>query len=167
MRLITTAARGVLGGYLAVHGAQKLFGTFSGYGLDATGQGFASMGLDPGREMAALAGAAELGGGMLTAAGIAEPLGPIAIAATMATASVTHRRAGALAAEGGFELPLTNLAFAALVAATGSSAYRLGPRLSGRATAVVAIGAACASALAVTKILTATPDAPDEPVDAA
>lgn len=166
MRMINTAARGVLGGYLAVHGAQKLFGSFSGHGLDATGQGFASIGLNPGREMAALAGAAELGGGVLTATGIAEPLGPITIAATMATASVTHRHAGALAAEGGFELPLTNLAFAALVAATGSSAYRLGPRLPGRATAIAAVGAACASALAVTKILTATPTTTDEATDA-
>ena len=30
-------ARLVLGGYLAAHGAQKLFGKFGGYGLDGTG----------------------------------------------------------------------------------------------------------------------------------
>jgi putative oxidoreductase len=32
--LLTT--RSVLGGYLAVHGAQKLFGSFGGPGLEAT-----------------------------------------------------------------------------------------------------------------------------------
>ena len=33
------SARLVLGGYLSVHGAQKLFGVLGGHGLEATGQG--------------------------------------------------------------------------------------------------------------------------------
>jgi len=37
------------------HGAQKLFGCFGGYGLDATGQWMASIGLQPGVAMALLA----------------------------------------------------------------------------------------------------------------
>lgn len=50
-------ARLVVGGYLAVHGAQKLFGAFGGAGLDRAGAGFERMGLTPGKPMAALAAA--------------------------------------------------------------------------------------------------------------
>ena len=40
MRDVTLlGARLVLGGYLAVHGAQKLFGAFGGSGLEKTGAG--------------------------------------------------------------------------------------------------------------------------------
>ena len=53
-------ARVIVGGYLAVHGAQKLFGAFGGPGLAKTAAGFERIGLAPGRQMAALAGAAEL-----------------------------------------------------------------------------------------------------------
>jgi hypothetical protein len=38
----------VVGSYLAVHGAQKLFGTFGGPGLDKAGAGFHRIGLRPG-----------------------------------------------------------------------------------------------------------------------
>src|SRR5580698_7660484 len=102
----------MFGSYLAVHGAQKLFGVFGGHGLDATGAAFESMGLRPGKVMAAVAGASELGGGVLTATGIADPLGPLSIAGTMVVASAVHRKQGPLAQNGGFELPLTNLALA-------------------------------------------------------
>src|SRR5436309_2797241 len=44
MRNATTAARLVLGGYLAVHGAQKLFGLFGGHGVAGTAKGFGSLG---------------------------------------------------------------------------------------------------------------------------
>ncbi len=69
----------VLGSYLAVHGAQKLFGVFGGAGLEKAGAGFDRIGLRPGKQMAAAAGITELGGGLLTAAGIADPAGPLAI----------------------------------------------------------------------------------------
>jgi putative oxidoreductase len=96
----------VLGSYLAVHGAQKLFGTFGGPGLERAGAGFERIGLTPGKPMAALAGATELGGGLLTVAGVADPAGPLAIIGAMTVASATHRASGALAANRGFELPL-------------------------------------------------------------
>lgn len=123
-------ARVVFGCYLAVHGAQKLFGLFGGRGLDATGAGFDSMGMKPGKLMAAVAGASELGGGLLTATGIADPLGPLMIAGTMAVASTTHRKNGALSSNGGFELPLTNMAMAVALMSAGTGALRLGPHLS-------------------------------------
>ena len=51
--------------------------------------------------VAALAGATELGGGLLTAAGAADPAGPLAIMGAMTVASVTHRASGPLAANRG------------------------------------------------------------------
>ena len=117
--VILLGTRLVLGSYLAVHGAQKLFGAFGGPGLDKAGAGFDRIGLSPGKPMAALAGATELGGGLLTVAGAADPAGPLAIIGAMMVASVTHRASGPLAANRGFELPLTNLAAAAALAASG------------------------------------------------
>src|SRR4051812_50104643 len=106
MRNATTAARLVLGGYLAAHGAQKLFGLFGGHGLAGTAKGFESFGLTPGRKMALLAGVTELGGGLLTATHVADPLGPLALAGTMTVASAVHRKGGPLSANGGFRPPL-------------------------------------------------------------
>jgi putative oxidoreductase len=121
-------ARIVFGCYLAVHGAQKLFGSFNGSGPDITGGFFKQIGLRPSKPMAYLAGASELAGGMLTATGIADPLGPVIIAGTMAVASSTHLDKGALAQDGGFELPLTNMAMAIALMSSGTGAVRLGPR---------------------------------------
>lgn len=166
MRTVNTLARSVLGGYLAVHGAQKLFGAFGGYGLDGTGGFFDSIGLTPGREMAGLAGVAELGGGILTVTGIADPLGPVTIAGTMAVAATTHRQAGPLSSDGGFELPLTNLAFAVLAATTSASAHRIGPRLPGRWAALAAVGVTVGAAVAIVKLLTAATDANEPTADA-
>ncbi len=75
-----------VGSLLAEHGAQKLFGAFGGRGLEGTGGWMESMGLKPGEEWAALAGAGELGG-LLTALGLFHPLGPIAVFGPMGVAT--------------------------------------------------------------------------------
>jgi len=154
------AGRVVLGAYLSVHGAQKLFGAFGGGGLDATGAGFDRLGLKPGRAMATLAGVSELGGGVLTAAGIADPLGPIAIAGAMSVAVTVHRKSGPLAAKGGYELALTNLALATVLAATSPGTLRLGPRLPKPLTALVLTGATALTAVSLAQLLTARPPEP-------
>jgi putative oxidoreductase len=148
----------VLGGYLAVHGVQKLFGAFGGPGLERAGAGFDRIGLTPGKPMAALAGATELGGGLLTAVGVADPVGPLAIMGAMTVASATHRASGPLAANRGFELPLTNLAAAAALAASGPGRFRLSPPLGRRLTAVVVAGGALLAAGSLTKMLIAARD---------
>jgi putative oxidoreductase len=149
------SARLVLGGYLSVHGAQKLFGVFGGHGLDPTGQAFERIGLTPGRPMAALAGATELAGGLLTASGVADPAGPLAIIGAMTVASATHRANGPLAASGGFELPVTNLAAAVALAAAGPGRLSLGPRLPRRlAAAALGVGGLLA-ALSLAKLAAA------------
>ena len=156
MRAITTAARAVLGGYLAAHGAQKLFGSFGGAGLDGTAEMFGRLGLTPGRQMATLAGVSELTGGLLTATGVADPLGPIAVASTMAVATAVHRKGGPFATKGGYELPLTNLAFA-LVLATARPGHRVGPPLGRLPTAAVVVGGAALGGMALSKLLAPTP----------
>ena len=149
--------RTVFGGYLAVHGAQKLFGAFGGPGLDATAAGFESMGMKPGKAMATLAGASEFGGGILTATGIAEPLGPLAIAGTMVVASAVHRKQGPMMQNGGFELPLTNFAVAIALLSSGLGRYRLGPRLPKSLIRLSVVGGAALAAGSLYQLLTAEP----------
>jgi putative oxidoreductase len=165
-------ARVVLGGYLAAHGAQKLFGAFEGPGLEAAAGGFHSMGLTPGREMALLAAGSELTGGILTAAGVADPVGPVALAGAMSVASVVHGPAGPFSAKGGYELTLTNLAAAVALAAAGPGRYRLSPP----APKVVARGAVLVGGAltgwSIWKLTTArraadTATAPDDAVEEA
>jgi putative oxidoreductase len=157
----------VVGSYLAVHGAQKLFGTFGGSGLDKAGAGFDRIGLRPGRTMAIAAGVSELGGGVLTAAGIADPAGPLAIMGAMSVAATTHRAKGPLNARGGFELPLTNLAAAATLAAVGPGKFRIGPSLPRPLAVAGAVGGGLLAAGLVARMLTAAPAAPAAPANPA
>jgi len=151
------ASRLVLGGYLAAHGAQMLFGSFGGHGLAATAARFESMGMRPGRAMAVLAGASELGGGILTVAGIGYPLGPLAIAGTMAVATSVHRTSGPLAQEGGYELPLTNLALAVGSMSAGPGRFRAGPGLPKRLARLAFVGGAGLAAVSVAQVLRSKP----------
>jgi putative oxidoreductase len=75
-----------VGGTFFVHGTQKLFGWFDGYGPDGTGQFFESLGLRPGRRNAIAAGATEAGGGALVALGLATPAAAAGLSAVMITA---------------------------------------------------------------------------------
>jgi putative oxidoreductase len=152
----------IFGGYLAVHGAQKLFGSFGGHGLDATGVGFEGLGMRPGKVMAGIAGASELGGGILTATGIADPLGPLAIAGTMVVASTVHRKQGPLSQKGGFELPLTNFAVAVGLLSSGPGRLRLGPHLSRRLTRLSVVAGAALAGYSLNQLLSFTPPAAPE-----
>jgi putative oxidoreductase len=154
------ATRIIFGGYLAIHGAQKLFGSFGGPGLDATAAGFEAMGMRPGKARAALAGASEFGGGILTATGIAEPLGPLVIAGTMVVATAVHRKQGLMSQNGGFELPLTNLAVAIALMSSGSGRLRLGPPLPKSLTRIAVLGGAVLAAGSLTQLLRAKPPSP-------
>jgi putative oxidoreductase len=156
--------RTVLGGYLAAHGAQKLFGSFGGPGLDPVASAFDQIGLRPGRAMATAAGLSEFGGGILTIAGLADPLGPVAIAGTMAVASTTHRANGPFANNQGYELALTNLGAALCVAAVGPGRYSLdglsGRQLPRSLRRLVVLGAVGAAASHVAMVLRAASPMP-------
>jgi putative oxidoreductase len=109
-----------VGGLLAGHGAQKLFGAFGGNGLQGTAGWLESMGLKPGDRWALLAGLSEFGGGMMTALGFLHPLGPIATTGAMSLAAF-HVHAGKPIwnTEGGAELPVTNMSAAVALALAG------------------------------------------------
>src|SRR5437773_11575267 len=76
----------VFGGLFAVHGSQKLFGWFGGYGLSGTGGFLEGLGFRPGRLFAAMAGLAETFGGLLFALGFLEPVAAMAIISVMVVA---------------------------------------------------------------------------------
>jgi putative oxidoreductase len=128
--------RVVLGGLLAGHGAQKLFGSFNGPGLEGTAGFMEMLGLKPGRPWAILAGLSEFGGGVLTVLGFLYPLGPLGVIGSMAMASATaHRDKPIWVTEGGPELPVTNIAAATALLLNGPGKYSLdralGTRLPG------------------------------------
>ena len=96
---------------LAAHGAQKLFGWFGGYGLEATGQWMASIGLVPGLLMAFLAGAAEFFGGLALALGLLTRPAALVNAVAMAVATfVVHLENGLFMSNNGYEYALVLLA---------------------------------------------------------
>jgi putative oxidoreductase len=152
------ALRLSLGSYLAVHGAQKLFGSFGGPGLDRSGSGFERMGLTPGKAFAGLAGGSELAGGILTATGTAHPLGPLVVAGAMTVASLTHADKGPLAQKGGFELPASYLGAAIALAGVGPGRYSVdrltGFQLPRALMAVVLAGAAALTVHSAVRVVT-------------
>ncbi len=91
---------------LVPHGAQKLFGWFGGYGIDATGQFFAAkLGLPP--SFALLAGLIEFVGGLMLAAGLATRVVAALVVGLMAVAVLhVHLGAGLFWTSGGYEYPL-------------------------------------------------------------
>src|SRR5918911_1051412 len=86
MQLGRLLLRATISGVFVVHGTQKLFGWFGGYGPDGTGQFFESLGLRPGRRNALAAGATETSGGILIALGLATPLAAAGLSSIMITA---------------------------------------------------------------------------------
>jgi putative oxidoreductase len=110
--------------------------------------------------MAALAGGSEFVGGLLTATGLASPVGPVALAGAMVVASTVHGDKGPMALKGGYELALTNVAAALALAATGPGRYSLdalrGRPVPKRLVALTVLGGAgltayCAAAVVRTR----------------
>ena len=123
-----------MGGLLAGHGSQKLFGWFSGPGLKEMASLLESLGLKPGTPWATAASASELGGGVLTTLGFLHPLGPLGTIGAMIMATVkAHWGKPIWASKGGAELPVINIATALALTLTGpgrfSLDYLLGIRL--------------------------------------
>jgi putative oxidoreductase len=101
----------VQGSLMAGHGAQKLFGSFGGPGLEGTSGFMEMLGMSPGRPWAYLAGLSEFGGGVLTALGLLNPLGPLGVIASMSMATrKAHWGKPIWVTEGGAELPVINIA---------------------------------------------------------
>jgi putative oxidoreductase len=142
-----------IGGTLAAHGTQKLFGWFGGAGLDKTAAGFERIGFRPARANAIAAGLGEAGGGALLAAGIGTPGAGAAIAGTMIVASSMHAPSGFFANKGGFEFPAVLGSSAAALALTGPGAlsldHALGHRLNQPWMRTIALAAVIPAAAVV------------------
>jgi putative oxidoreductase len=152
MSLAILIVRLVFGLGISVHGAQKLFGWFEGHGLAGTGGFFEMLGFRPGRTFAFLAGAGELGSGLLVALGLLGPVGPALMIVVMTVAIVTvHWPNGFLVSKNGFELPLLYAAGAMLFAFEGFGDYSVDALLApgihwSASTSWLAIGIALAVA---------------------
>lgn len=122
--LSSLALRLPLGVIFTAHGAQKLFGWFGGYGLEGTAGYMATLGLEPGTLMAALAGSAEFFGGLLLLAGLlVRPVAAV-LAVTMVVAIFSaHISNGLFMSNDGYEFALALLA--GVVALGFSGAGRL------------------------------------------
>ena len=126
MNVALLCLRAVAGLLFAGHGAQKLFGWFGGRGLRGMGSAFESMGFVPGLPMAFLAGAAELGGGLLLATGLFVPAAALLLTGVMASAIAgVHWSKGIWNQNGGLEFPLVMGTAAFAVAAIGPGRYSL------------------------------------------
>lgn len=158
----TLLLRLVVGLAFAAHGAQKLFGWFGGGGLSGTAGFFGSLGYRWPAALALLAGLAELGGGLLLAAGLATPLAALLICTVMLNAIVTVQwRKGFL---GGYELDATFVAVALAVVATGPGRWSLDraigwdDSISGIDWSSVVLVGAIVAALVTTTLGRARPD---------
>ncbi|MCP8686440.1 DoxX family protein [Marinobacterium sedimentorum] len=115
---------------LMPHGAQKLFGWFGGYGLDATGQFFAtSLGMEPGFLFALLAGLVEFVGGLALVLGLLTRPAALAIATLMGVALTVHAANGFFWTSGGVEYPLMWGLIAIAVFLRGGERFSLDSRL--------------------------------------
>ena len=98
-------ARGVVGGSIAAHGAQKLFGWFGGPGPQGAANMMGSLGFQPQEKMAQLASMTEIGAGVLIATGAGGPLGPMMLMSVMGVAvGSVHWKNGYFNQNQGFEL---------------------------------------------------------------
>lgn len=108
------------------HGAQKLFGWFGGYGLEATGQWMESIGLAPGLLMAGLAGGAEFFGGLFLILGLLVRPTAIVLSLTMVVAIVSvHFKNGLFMSNNGYEFALALLAISATLSLRGAGSFAL------------------------------------------
>ncbi|NIB40191.1 DoxX family protein [Pseudomaricurvus alkylphenolicus] len=105
----------------AAHGAQKLFGWFGGYGLEGTGAWMASIGLNPGELMAALAGGAEFFGGLALIVGLLVRPAALVLAVTMLVAIfAVHIGNGLFMSNNGYEFGLALFVISAALVVRGA-----------------------------------------------
>jgi putative oxidoreductase len=119
----------------AVHGAQKLFGWFGGYGLEGTAGWMESIGIAPGTLMAVLAGGAEFFGGLLLIAGLLVRPTAVVLAVTMLVAIITvHLQNGLFMSNGGYEFGLALLVISVGLAIRGAGSLSLDNQLQNKLT---------------------------------
>jgi len=118
--------RVAFGTVFIAHGAQKLFGWWGGYGLEATGQWMASIGLQPGFPMAVLAGGVEFFGGLALIFGLlTRPIALVSSVLMLIALTVVHWSNGFFISANGYEFALALLAMSLSLTITGSGRISL------------------------------------------
>lgn len=154
MKIGTLALRVTIGGFFVGHGSQKLFGAQGGAGLKGTAQFFEEgLGIKPGLAQAAVAGAAEMGGGVGLVLGYHTPLAASAVVGSMTTAiQKVHGKNGWNIQDGGFEYNAILIAAAFAIAEAGPGFLSLdalrGKQRKGILAGAFALGAGVAGAYA-------------------
>jgi putative oxidoreductase len=153
-----------VGGLLAGHGSQKLFGWFSGPGLKGTAGWLESLGLKPGTPWATAASLSEFGGGVLTTLGFLHPLGPLGTMGAMIMATVkAHWGKPIWAMKGGAELPVLNMAAALALTLMGPGRFSLDRVLGIRLPRALVIAIAMVEAAMVAIGIVSRPTPPPTP----
>jgi len=115
------------------HGAQKLFAWFGGYGLEGTGQWMASIGIEPGYQMALLAGSAEFFGGIALLIGLMVRPAALVLAVTMLVAIYSvHFVNGLFMSANGYEFALALLAITVALVISGAGKFSVDNLLNKR-----------------------------------
>jgi putative oxidoreductase len=115
------------------HGAQKLFAWFGGYGLEGTGQWMASIGIEPGYQMALLAGSAEFFGGIALLIGLMVRPAALMLAVTMLVAIFSvHFVNGLFMSANGYEFALALLAISVALMISGAGKFSVDKLLEKR-----------------------------------
>ena len=147
MDIALLVLRVIVGLLMAGHGAQKLFGSFGGHGIDGTAGFMESLGMRPGRRHATAAGTAELAGGALLALGLITPLGAALVIGVMVVAiAMVHAKNGPWVSDGGFEYNLVIIATCFALAGAGPGNFSLDnaigwmPDITGAGWAFIALG---------------------------
>lgn len=126
MDIALLLVRLAVGGILAAHGVQKLFGWFGGHGLAGTAGFLESLGFRPGGPYAWLLGGTELAAGLALAAGFLTPLAAAGVAGVMfAAIAVVHWQKGFFNMDGGYEFPLALAVSAIAMGFSGGGRWSL------------------------------------------
>lgn len=113
------------------HGAQKLFGSFGGGGLEGTAQWMTSIGLEPGYLMALGAGSAEFFGGIALLISLLTRPAAFVLALTMLVAIVTvHLPNGLFLSNNGYEFGLALLGITVALIVKGGGKLSLDRKLN-------------------------------------
>lgn len=132
--LALAIARVVVGVILIAHGWQKL----ATFGLDATSQAFAGMGVPLPTVSAALAGAIEIGGGVALLVGVFTTVAGVVVALHMlAAALLVHVGNGVYVTENGWELVGALGAASLALAAAGAGRFSIDGVLAARSQGTV------------------------------
>jgi len=119
--LDTLSLRVGAGVIFTAHGAQKLFGWFGGYGLEGTGAWMASIGIEPGVLMAAIAGSAEFFGGLLLIVGLlVRPIAAVLAITMIVAITKVHLQNGLFMSNNGYEFGLALLVISVGLAFRGA-----------------------------------------------